>query len=181
VKHLFSFLFVFTVLALPTRVVAQIGFPYCESFQTASTQVQTIIGGNAQLVLGAGVLRLTNNQLNQRGDIYLDIPFPSNYGLKAEFEYFSYGSNDAGDGFSVFLFDAATAVFNSGGFGGSLGYGPRNLEKGLSNAYLGIGFDEFGGFGTTAGGLNGSFPNQPPTQLVPNSIVVRGPGNLYTG
>ena len=180
-KHIFFFLLIFSVLALPTRVVAQIGFPYCESFQTASTQGQTIIGGNAQLVLGAGVLRLTNNQLNQRGDIYLDIPFPSNYGLKAEFEYFSYGSNDAGDGFSVFLFDAATAVFNSGGFGGSLGYGPRNLEKGLSNAYLGIGFDEFGGFGTTAGGLNGSFPNQPPTQLAPNSIVVRGPGNLYSG
>ena len=43
---------------------------------------------------------------------------------------------------------------------------------------MGIGFDEYGGFGTTAGGLNGSFPNQPPTQLVPNSIVVRGPGNV---
>jgi hypothetical protein len=187
VKQTFYFLLVFLVLALPTRVAAQIGFPYCETFQTASTQARTIFGGNAQLVLGAGVLRLTNNQTNQRGNIYIDVPFPSTYGLKAEFEFFSYGGTgwgpgvDPGDGFSVFLFDAETPVFNAGGFGGSLGYGPRDQEPGLSKAYLGIGFDEYGGFGTTAGGLNGSFPNQPPTQLVPNSIVVRGPGNLFTG
>jgi gliding motility-associated-like protein len=188
VKHIFFFLFIFTVLALPPRVVAQIGFPYCESFQTASTQATTIFGGKAWLPPGEGVLRLTSDSTNWRGYVYLDIPFPSSYGLKAEFEYFSYGgkgpgSDSPGDGFSVFLFDAETPSneFNAGGFGGSLGYGPRNSEKGLSKAYLGIGFDEFGGFGTTAGGLNGSFPNQPPTQLAPNSIVVRGPGNLYSG
>jgi hypothetical protein len=165
--------------------MAQIGFPYCESFQTPGTQATTIFGGKAQLT--SGVLRLTSNVTDQRGHVYLNIPFPSTYGLKAEFEYFSYGGTgwgpgvDPGDGFSVFLFDAATPVFNAGGFGGSLGYGPRGQEPGLSNAYLGIGFDEYGGFGTTAGGLNGSFPNQPATQLVPNSIVVRGPGNLFTG
>ena len=170
---------------LPFRAAAQIGFPYCESFQTAGTQAATKFGGNAQL--SPGVLRLTSNQVNQRGHVYLDISFPSTYGLKAEFEYFSYGGTgwgpgvNSGDGFSVFLFDAETPVFNSGGFGGSLGYGPRDQEPGLSNGYLGIGFDEYGGFGTTAGGLNGSFPNQPPTQLAPNSIVVRGPGNLFTG
>jgi hypothetical protein len=185
VKQIFYFLLVFLVLALPTRVVAQIGFPYCESFQTAGTQAATIFGGNAQL--SPGVLRLTSNQVNQRGHVYLDISFPSTYGLKAEFEYFSYGGTgwgpgvNSGDGFSVFLFDAETPVFNSGGFGGSLGYGPRDQEPGLSNGYLGIGFDEYGGFGTTAGGLNGSFPNQPPTQLIPNSIVVRGPGNQFQG
>lgn len=163
-------------------VKAQVGFPYCETFQTPGTQATTIFGGNAQLT--GGVLRLTSNLTDQRGHVYLDIPFPSTYGLKAEFEYFSYGGTgwgpgvDPGDGFSVFLFDAATTVFNAGGFGGSLGYGPRGQEPGLSNGYLGIGFDEYGGFGTTAGGLNGSFPNQPPTQLVPNSIVVRGPGTV---
>jgi hypothetical protein len=187
VKQIFFLLLVFMLGLSPFRVSAQIGFPYCESFQTASTQARTIFGGNAQLALGAGVLRLTNNQTNQRGFIYIDVPFPSTYGLKAEFEFFSYGGTgwgpgvNPGDGFSVFLFDAETVAFNSGGFGGSLGYGPRDQEPGLSNAYLGIGFDEYGGFGTTAGGLNGSFPNQPPTQLVPNSVVVRGPGNLYTG
>ena len=181
----FFFLLFFLLGLSPLRVAAQIGFPYCESFQTAGTQAATKFGGNAQL--SPGVLRLTSNQVNQRGHVYLDISFPSTYGLKAEFEYFSYGGTgwgpgvNSGDGFSVFLFDAETPVFNAGGFGGSLGYGPRDQEPGLSKAYLGIGFDEYGGFGTTAGGLNGSFPNQPPTQLVPNSIVVRGPGNLFTG
>jgi hypothetical protein len=185
VKQLLHFLSVFLILALPFRAGAQVGFPYCESFQTAGTQAATIFGGNARL--SPGVLRLTSNQVNQRGHVYLDISFPSTYGLKAEFEYFSYGGTgwgpgvNSGDGFSVFLFDAETPVFNSGGFGGSLGYGPRDQEPGLSNGYLGIGFDEYGGFGTTAGGLNGSFPNQPPTQLVPNSIVVRGPGNQFQG
>lgn len=184
-KQLLHLIFVLLILMLPIRAAAQIGFPYCESFQTAGTQAATIFGGNAQL--SPGVLRLTSNQVNQRGHVYLDISFPSTYGLKAEFEYFSYGGTgwgpgvNSGDGFSVFLFDAETTVFNSGGFGGSLGYGPRDQEPGLSNGYLGIGFDEYGGFGTTAGGLNGSFPNQPPTQLAPNSIVVRGPGNLFTG
>lgn len=167
------------------QALGQIGFPYCESFQTPGTQAKTIFGGDAQLT--QGVLRLTSNLTNQRGHVYLDIPFPSTYGLKVEFEYFSYGGTgwgpgvDPGDGFSVFLFDAATPLFNAGGFGGSLGYGPRGQEPGLSNGYLGIGFDEYGGFGTTAGGLIGSFPNQPPTQLAPNSIVVRGPGNLSAG
>ena len=184
-KQIFYFLLVFLLGLSPLRVAAQIGFPYCESFQTAGTQAATKFGGNAQL--SPGVLRLTSNQVNQRGHVYLDISFPSTYGLKAEFEYFSYGGTgwgpgvNSGDGFSVFLFDAETPVFNSGGFGGSLGYGPRDQEPGLSNGYLGIGFDEYGGFGTTAGGLNGSFPNQPPSQLVPNSIVVRGPGNQFQG
>ncbi len=176
-KHIFSFLFIFTVLALPTRVVAQIGFPYCESFQTASTQARTIIGGNAQLVLGAGVLRLTNNQANQRGFVYMDVPFPSTYGLKVEFEYFSYGSNSPGDGFSVFLFDAETTEFKIGGFGGSLGYAPRNEQPGLSNAYLGIGFDEFGRFGTSQEGKTGAFANLSPGEDAPDAIVIRGPSN----
>lgn len=160
---------------LPIQAAAQIGFPYCESFQTASTQARTIIGGNAQLVLGAGVLRLTNNQTNQRGFLYLDVPFPSTYGLKAEFEYFSYGSNNQGDGFAAFLFDGDTPVFNAGGFGGSLGYAPRNQEPGLSNAYLGIGFDEYGGFGTSQEGRTGAFATLDQNGRAPDAIVVRGP------
>ena len=143
-KQIFYFLLVFLILALPARVAAQIGFPYCETFQTASTQANTFYGGNAQLVLGAGVLRLTSNAQNQRGYIYINVPFPSTYGLKAEFEYFSYGSNNQGDGFSAFLFDGDAPTFSAGGFGGALGYGPRDNEPGLANAYLGIGFDEFG-------------------------------------
>lgn len=176
-KQLLHFLSVSLILILPFRALAQIGFPYCESFQTAGTQANTIFGGNAQLI--PGVLRLTSNQLNQRGHVYLDIPFPSTYGLKAEFEYFSYGGIGPfyADGLTVFLFDGDTQGFNAGGFGGSLGYAPRNQEIGLSNGYLGIGFDEYGGFGTSQEGRTGSFPTLDQNGRAPDAIVIRGPSN----
>uniref|UniRef100_UPI0040489730 PKD domain-containing protein n=1 Tax=Algoriphagus sp. TaxID=1872435 RepID=UPI0040489730 len=184
------FLFVVLIWMIPYRVAAQIGFPYCEKFETASTQANTIIGGAARLV--PGFLRLTSNEKDQRGYTYFDVPFPSSYGLKAEFEYFSYGGTgvgpgaNTGDGFSVFLFDADIPVFKVGGFGGSLGYSPlirvgKAPLEGLSQAYLGIGFDEFGGFGVNIEGRNGGFPNLGSSQLAPNSIVVRGPGSFFSG
>jgi gliding motility-associated-like protein len=175
---------IFTIIFIAlhvTKANAQIGFPYCETFQTASTQSNTIFGGNARLV--DGVLRLTSNQNDQRGYVYLDVPFPSTYGLKVEFEFFSYGGTglSLADGFSMFLFDGDTRNFAPGGFGGSLGYGPRNNEPGLTNAYLGIGFDEFGNFGTTHGNMVGSFPELDQNGRAPNSIVLRGPGNGFSG
>lgn len=160
---------------------AQIGFPYCETFQTPGTQAKTIFGGDARLT--EGVLRLTSNQNEQRGYVYIDVPFPSTYGLKAEFEYFSYGGlgQFLADGLTVFFFDGDTQSFNAGGFGGSLGYAQRNGELGLSNAYLGIGFDEYGNFGNSSEGRNGGFPNFPPTAQISDAIVIRGPGNGTTG
>ena len=164
-----------------TQALAQVGFPYCETFQTPSTQANTIYGGDARLF--DGVLRLTSNQQNQRGYIYIDVPFPSSYGLKVEFEYFSYGGTGQflADGLSMFLFDGDTQSFNSGGFGGSLGYAPRSAEPGLSNGYLGIGFDEFGNFGNSSEGKNGGFAGIGQSELVPNTIVLRGPGNGNLG
>ncbi len=176
-KQLLHFLSILLILMLPFRAAAQIGFPYCESFQTAGTQANTKFGGNAQLI--PGVLRLTSNLLNQRGHVYLDVSFPSNYGLKAEFEYFSYGGAGplVADGLTVFLFDGDTPVFNAGGFGGSLGYSPRNQEPGMSNAYLGIGFDEFGNFGNNGEGRIGSFTTLDQDGRAPDAIVLRGPSS----
>ena len=159
------------------EVRAQVGFPYCEKFTDNSTQSATVFGGNARIV--AGALRLTDAVNEQNGYIYIDIPFSSTYGIKAEFEYFSYGGNGA-DGIVAFLFDADTPVFNTGGFGGSLGYAQRGSQIGLSRAYLGIGFDEYGNFGTTQEGKNGGFAGIGES-LVPNSIVIRGPGNGLLG
>lgn len=177
-KQLFYFISSLLILLLPIGAAAQIGFPYCETFQTAGTQANTKFGGNAQLI--PGVLRLTSNLLNQRGHVYFDVPFPSNYGLKAEFEYFSYGGAGPlfADGLTVFLFDGDTPVFNAGGFGGSLGYAPRNQEPGMSNAYLGIGFDEYGGFGTSQEGRTGGFATLDQNGRAPDAIVLRGPSNL---
>lgn len=171
-----------SVLALfDTQTIAQIGFPYCESFQTPNTQANTVFGGDARLV--GGVLRLTSNQLNQRGYIYIDVPFPSSYGLKVEFEYFSYGGTglSLADGLSMFLFDGDAKTFGVGGFGGSLGYAQRDGEPGLSNAYLGIGWDEFGNFGNSSQQKNGGFAGIGQSDLVPNAVVLRGPGNGNSG
>nr|WP_262917718.1 PKD domain-containing protein [Cognataquiflexum rubidum] len=165
------------VLSLVNESVAQVGFPYCEQFTDNSTQSATVFGGSARIVDGA--LRLTDAINEQNGYIYIDIPFSSTYGIKAEFEYFSYGGNGA-DGIVAFLFDAETPIFNTGGFGGSLGYAQRGNQVGLSRAYLGIGFDEFGNFGTTQEGKNGGFAGIGES-LVPNSIVIRGPGNGLSG
>lgn len=180
-KDILKFLGIIFFALLGPKAEAQIGFPYCETFQTASTQANTIFGGDAKLI--DGVLRLTTNQLNQRGFVYIDVPFPSTYGLKAEFEYFSYGGvgQFLADGLSVFFFDGDTQNFNAGGFGGSLGYAQRTSEPGLSNGYLGIGFDEFGNFGNSSEGKNGGFAGTAQNELVPNSIVLRGPGNGNSG
>lgn len=160
---------------------AQIGFPYCETFQTPGTQANTVFGGDARLI--DGVLRLTSNQNDQRGYVYIDVPFPSTYGLKVEFEYFSYGGTGQflADGLTLFLFDGDIPAFNAGGFGGSLGYAQRGGEQGLSYAYMGIGFDEFGNFGNSSEGRNGGFAGIAQDERVPDAIVIRGPGNGNIG
>lgn len=160
---------------------AQIGFPYCETFQTPNTLNETIFGGDARLI--GGVLRLTSNQNDQRGYVYINVPFPSSYGLKVEFEYFSYGGTgqELADGISMFLFDGDAPTFAPGGFGGSLGYAQRDGEPGLANAYLGIGFDEFGNFGNSSQGKVGGFSVLNEFGRAPNSIVLRGPGSGFSG
>jgi hypothetical protein len=176
-KPFHFFIALLFVCFLNVESKAQVGFPYCEQFLDNNTQSATVFGGSARIVDGA--LRLTDAVNEQNGYIYIDIPFSSAYGIKAEFEYFSYGGNGA-DGIVAFLFDADTPNFFPGGFGGSLGYAQRGNQPGLSRAYLGIGFDEFGNFGTTQEGKNGGFPGIGES-LVPNSIVIRGPGNGLIG
>ncbi|WP_235010060.1 PKD domain-containing protein [Algoriphagus boritolerans] len=156
---------------------AQIGFPYCETFQTESTFAETLFGESVDLT--GGVLRLTANLNNQNGYVYIDVPFPSTYGIKVEFEYFMYGGTGA-DGLSVFLFDADVSNFAPGGFGGSLGYAQRNEQPGLTGAYLGLGFDAFGKYSNTSEGKNGGFL-QGSTALFPNSITLRKGGSGFSG
>ncbi len=170
---LFKACFIFLLF----QTTAQVGFPYCETFQDNSTQSSTVLGGDARLT--SGVLRLTSNEKDQNGYVYVDIPFSSVFGIKTSFEYFSYGGTGA-DGLSVFLFDAETEDFAPGGFGGSLGYAQRDQQPGLTGAYMGIGFDSFGNFGNRIEGKNGGFPGALDLRH-PNSIVIRGPGNNFTG
>lgn len=180
-NHLKSLFFVlqlyFLLIFISSSSVAQVGFPYCENFGGGSTQSSTVFGGSA--ILTSGVLRLTSNQNDQSGFVYIDIPFSSTFGIKASFEYFCYGGTGA-DGLTAFLFDGAVTNFNPGGFGGSLGYARRNNEPGLSGAYLGIGFDTFGNFGNNSESKVGGFPGDLGGSH-PNAIVVRGPGQGFSG
>ena len=173
---LISCLFIF----LFQNSFGQVGFPYCEPFDGSTLQEATVFGGNARLT--DGVLRLTENQTNQRGYVYIDIPFPSAFGIKASFEYFSYGGDvlRRADGITFFLFDADVPVFSPGGFGGSLGYAQKGTDPGLSRGYIGIGFDEFGNFGNTAENKVGGFAGAG-ADLVPDAIVIRGSGNGTSG
>ena len=157
---------------------AQEGFPYCEPLDDGKTPERTVFGGHARLVSDAnqnGVLQLTSNQTDQSGYLYIDIPFPSSYGIKASFEYFSYGG-DGADGIVCFLFDAAVPIFHPGGYGGSLGYvyNTNYQAPGLTGAYIGIGLDEYGNFTNAIEGKDGP-------GFWPNNISIRGPGDGFDG
>ncbi|MDI1323946.1 MAG: PKD domain-containing protein [Algoriphagus sp.] len=195
-------------LAHAQVVIPRDGFPYCEPFTNSTPRSNTIFGPPAPEQgafltsgkgdpSGNGVLRLTNNDADQRGYIFVDLPFSSAYGIKTSFEYFAYNPWDPaegpGDGFSFFLFngniDAST--FEIGGLGGSLGYSPLRYSGGsfaggygLKGAYMGIGLDERGNWGNQYEGKLGGFaaPFSYGSGLspalfprYPNSIAIRGP------
>jgi gliding motility-associated-like protein len=157
-------------------------FPYTESFKKSSAP-SIIFGGTPNPAFltsangidldGSGYLRLTNNSLNQTGFVRSTQSFNSGDGLDISFEYFTYGGSGA-DGITFFLFDtSAESTFNMGGFGGSLGYAQRSDlgVKGLSKAYLGIAFDEFGNFSNPVQGRIGG-PGQRSS-----SVTIRGDGD----
>lgn len=176
--------------------IASAQFPYIESFKnpTASginfggaPSAFLTAGGNAYDLQslshtgtpldqnGNGYLRLTDKFNNQKGFIYSNSVFPSTQGLTVEFEYYTYGGNGA-DGISFFLFDAAAAPFNIGGFGGSLGYAQITTtiptSPGVSKGYLAIGLDEFGNFSNPTEGRQGGLAGQSP-----GSVTLRGKGD----
>lgn len=171
------------------RLSAQ--FSINENFRGNSVGSNIILGGDpnkASLTSGNGDnvnngwLRLTTDATNQRGYAYINTSFPSSLGVVIDFEYKTWRrSNDSyngADGFSVFLFDGAITpeTFRIGAYGGSLGYAPSNnpTTLGLKGAYLGIGFDEYGNFAISSEGKNGGAGG---TNVIPNSIVLRGPEN----
>ncbi|PZF72006.1 T9SS type A sorting domain-containing protein [Taibaiella soli] len=124
---------------------------------TGTTANSLIIGGSAYLTaansidpVGSGYLRLTDATANQAGYAYFNQAFPSTTGFVAEFELACWGktSGTPADGISLFLFDGSygPGTFTIGGYGGFLGY------NGLSGGYVGVGFDEYGGFSSWGGG-----------------------------
>ena len=155
-------------------------FPVIQSFK-ASTAASWVLGGNAKLTsggidpVGSGWLRLTDALNNQGGFAYYNTAFAATQGFVIDFDYATYGGNGA-DGISFFLFDGTTTTFNLGALGGGLGYTNNGTTvNGLSNAYLGIGIDEYGNYSNPGAGLNGG------PGFRPDAVAIRGPGAGTTG
>ena len=150
---------------------------------------------NSALLTGTstvpGWLQLTAAAATKVGWVYNTTPFPSSSGLVVSFDYADYGGSGA-DGLTLFLFGQSSNTtgtplsLTTGPAGGSLGYAdcPSSHEDGLTNAYLGVGLDEYGNFGLTnfcgvptgvgTAGING-------TGRYPSYLVVRGPGGAQSG
>jgi uncharacterized repeat protein (TIGR01451 family) len=173
-----AFMAIALLLLLSSPSYAQ--FSINETFKTNSSGNVTT-GGSARLTsgiadpIGEGWLRLTPDSTNKVGYGYVNQSFPSNLGVLVDFEYVSWrrrADNYGGaDGFSVFLFDAATPTFKIGGIGGSLGYAVNNGQSGttgLAGGYVGIGLDEYGNYANPTEGRIGG------PGFTPNAISLRG-------
>jgi len=159
-------------LALPAQALT-----ITQSFMN-STAPGWVFGGSTLLTsggadpVGNGYLRLTPATTNQAGYAYYNTGYATANGFVIEFEYGSWGGTSA-DGLVVFLFDAATPTFQIGDFGGSLGYANGCAPTpGLSRAYIGIAFDEFGNFTNPGDRCKNGGPG-----ARPNSVTLRGAGN----
>ena len=149
---------------------------------------------------GSGALRLTNTLQNIRSFVFYDYAIPSNQGLVITFDYFAYGGGGLGpgsgaDGTTFFLFDGKTNAPVFGAPGGALGYAQEASQtanqNGLTNAYVGVGLDEFGNFANDYEGRGTGCPNRSPfgggpelsspEAQIKDSVTVRGPGSGITG
>jgi type IV pilus assembly protein PilY1 len=181
--------------------------PSCIGLPYYGTQIQ--LGGNSGYLGGAtapssaaaqipdppgkGALRFTN-WYGQAGSIISSgTPFPSGAGLQVIFKTVTYlgdsggGGGDGADGIGFFLMDGAYSPYDTGAFGGSLGYtcsnanndsntrpvdGTRRGFDGLAHGYLGLGIDEYGNF------LNQGDNTASGWGYVPGRIGLRGAGSI---
>lgn len=161
--------------------VVQVVFPVAEAFRDTTAPAWTLLGsahltaGNADPA-GQGWLQLTGASGAQTGEAVSNQAFSTDAGLVATFTYATYGGSGA-DGFSFFLLDGLTGAPALAAGGGSLGYsatlascGGSTTAAGVTGGYVGIGFDEYGGFSQCNAGAGG--PGQRP-----NSVAVRGSGS----
>ena len=190
------------LVAVLAPALAQAQFPITQSFTGTTAPGWTLLGtsvltANAGDTAGNGWLRLTTAGSDQAGTAYCDTAFPSSYGIVVTFDYADYGGTGA-DGFSVFLVDGATASPTVGSSGGPLGYaakvdstpsppnycstGPQTVKTlngsklpGVTNGFVGVGFDEYGNFSNCEAGYASD------GQLHPQSVAIRGSGSNGTG
>lgn len=159
-------------------------FPYSQSFKDVSAPGLVLAGvsrltANTVDAPGSGYLRLTDTIQNQVGCVYAEDSFPSQNGIVASFEFFTWTkvAGTPADGFSFFLFDASISSFRAGPTGGALGYTQKWGTPGLDKGYIGIGIDEFGNYSVISdGNKSGGTASK-----VNPAVVIRGPGNGAAG
>src|ERR1700676_384048 len=181
-------------------IPACIGLPYYR------TQVQ--IGGNSGYLgqstapssstgqagdpAGKGALRFTN-WYGQAGSIISSgTPFSTGAGLQVIFKTVTYAGDrggagsDGADGIGFFLMDGAFSPYDTGAFGGSLGYTCSNANNdgtlradgthcvfdGFCHGSLGLGIDEYGNF------LNQGDNTATGFGYLPGRIGLRGAGSI---
>jgi len=121
--------------------------------QPGKTVGLTVPGGSGTIpslsglsdAAGSGALRLTPGNLSNvgyAGFVLYNTPLSSTSGVKVTFDFFAYGGNGA-DGISFFLVDGNANPTTPGAAGDGLGY------RGLVGGYVGIGFDEYGGYSSS--------------------------------
>lgn len=154
-------------------------FPISENFNDAQPE-KWELRSNATwgaTVDGEQALRLTTATTSQSGLGYYDTAFSSDQGIVAEFDYYSNEGTGA-DGIVFFLVDGDLVNVDNiaaGAFGSSLGYALSGTTPGVPHAYLGVGFDEFGGFPRSGGGKTGI------ATAAPDNVTLRGAGNGTSG
>ena len=136
---------------------AQSGFPYYTSLkntQPAEFVKPTTTPANVAAFNANGLL-LVPNTTQQFGTVYLEKVFSTTNGIQIEFDFSMYnGSNlNGADGFSFYMFDGGVITPSFGTIGSGLGYTynynrdvPDADAVGVTDAYIGIGFDGYGNF-----------------------------------
>ena len=133
---------------------------------------------------GSGKLRFTQALTGQEGGAFSNTSVPTSQGLDVTFNSYQYGGTGAdGMAFVLAAVNPANPVIPTamGQSGGALGYSAQNSNtNGLSDGYLGVGFDAYGNFSAKYEGSGCTDPANI-AQRMPGQVVVRGPGNLTAG
>ena len=138
-------------------------------------------GSPNEAAVTGGNLVLTTAANSQAGIAVYQTPFSAYGSVSFDFTYNSSGGSGA-NGLSFFLLngDALTGGAGSvvpGGYGGGLGYSDDG-RAGITDGWLGVGFDTFGNY---ADSDQGQSPATPAEQASPNTIGVRGSGSGTSG
>ena len=155
---------------------------FSDASGTASTSATFFTSGSSTIVGSA--LQLTAATASQAGLAVATTPIPSGLGISVRFTYVSSGGTGA-DGISFFLLNGdelgstltSTSV-TAGGYGGGLGYSDDG-KSGITDGFLGIGFDTYGNYSTVDHAPQTAAPGV--TAPRPNYIGVRGSGTGTLG